>query len=329
MKNNKPSYLLTGFLLSATSALVAQAEAAAAAPAAPTETGPMTWALDNVVLLLGGAIIIGSFLALYNATNMLLQAQKIRILQDHGVEVLEKIAPQYNQPWWLRQYKKWTNVVPVEKEKDIMLEHPHDGIYELDNSLPPWWVALFYITIAFAIVYVGYYHVWSAGPLQAEQYKMEVEEAEEAVKAYLAKQADFVDETNVTVLDDAQELALGESIFKASCAACHGQLGEGGVGPNMTDEYWIHGGGIQDLFKTIKYGVPEKGMISWKEQLRPGDMQRVASYILTLQGTNPPNQKEPQGELYTAGAATADSTATGTTAPADSTAAAATPAANQ
>ena len=107
----------------------------------------------------------------------------------------------------------------------------------------------------------------------------------------------------MTIVSESSLVAEGELIFKNSCAACHGQLGEGGVGPNFTDDYWIHGGGIKDLFKTIKYGVPEKGMISWQSQLKPGDMQNVASYILSLRGTNPPNQKEAQGALWTGDAA--------------------------
>ena len=93
-------------------------------------------------------------------------------------------------------------------------------------------------------------------------------------------------------------MGQGELIFKSFCAACHGQKGEGTVGPNFTDEYWIHGGGIQNVFKTIKYGVPDKGMIAWAAQLKPADMQKVASYILTLKGTNPPNPKAPQGEIW-------------------------------
>ena len=112
------------------------------------------------------------------------------------------------------------------------------------------------------------------------------------------KQADQVDENTVVMLEDENELALGASIFINKCAVCHGLEGQGGVGPNMTDNYFVHGGTINDVFKTIKYGVPEKGMISWKSQLRSSDMQRVASYILTLVGTNPPNPKAPEGVLY-------------------------------
>jgi cytochrome c oxidase cbb3-type subunit 3 len=109
-----------------------------------------------------------------------------------------------------------------------------------------------------------------------------------------------VNESNVEMLIDESELALGETIFTTKCTPCHGMAGEGNsIGPNLTDEYWLNGGGIKNVFKTIKYGVPEKGMISWKSQLRASDMHRVASYILSLQGTNPPNAKEPQGEIWT------------------------------
>jgi cytochrome c oxidase cbb3-type subunit 3 len=130
-------------------------------------------------------------------------------------------------------------------------------------------------------------------------------QAEEEVAEYLATRADLVDEKSVVTLTDEAALDKGKTIFISYCAACHGTQGEGGVGPNMTDNYWIHGGDIKDLFRVVKYGVPEKGMISWKSQLSPVQMQQVSSYILTLVGTNPPNQKEPQGELYEPAAETA------------------------
>jgi cytochrome c oxidase cbb3-type subunit III len=104
-----------------------------------------------------------------------------------------------------------------------------------------------------------------------------------------------VNENTVAALTDQQNLGVGKVIFLEKCAVCHGQKGEGGVGPNMTDDYWLHGGAIKNIFTTIKYGVPDKGMISWKEQLRPSEIQAVASYLLTLKGTNPPNPKAPQG----------------------------------
>ena len=123
-------------------------------------------------------------------------------------------------------------------------------------------------------------------------------EAAEQVKAYQAGLALSIDETNVEVATDASALAEGQQIFTAQCSACHANDGGGGVGPNLTDQYWIHGGDIKDLFSTIKYGVPQKGMISWQSQLTPAQMQNVASYILTMQGTTPANPKEPQGDLY-------------------------------
>ncbi len=246
------------------------------------------------------ALTIAVIAALINLLNAMIKMQQIRIYQEQGFEAYEKVvAKQSQQSFWQRMYKQWTNVVPVEREKEIMFDHEYDGIRELDNSLPPWWVAMFYITIAFAGVYMVYYHFAGIGPSSSEEYTAQMDVAKKEVAAYLAKQANLVDETTVAALTDETSLSAGKSIYTASCAACHGQLGEGGVGPNMTDDYWIHGGSIKDIFKTIKYGVPEKGMISWQSQLRPTDMQRVSSYILTLRGTNPPNAKEAQGTLYT------------------------------
>lgn len=284
---------LTAFLL--LTVLIAHAQAAAGGTGADPyfyERG-----FSTVLLVVAGIVILGALWALTHLLNMMVKVQQIKIYQEQGLEAyLEETqkAPQKN--FWQRMYKRWTQVVPVEKEQDILFDHEFDGIRELDNRLPPWWVAMFLITVAFAGIYMVYYHVSGAGPSSAEEYAMEVKKADEAVQAFLAKQANNVDETTVVALTDPQDISLGKTIWDANCIACHGTGGEGGVGPNMTDEYWIHGGTIKDIFRTIKYGVPEKGMISWKTQLRPSDMQRVASFILTLQGTNPPNQKAPEGE---------------------------------
>lgn len=125
-----------------------------------------------------------------------------------------------------------------------------------------------------------------------------MEQAEKEKQAYLAQMANKVNEENVTALTDPAEIAEGKNIFLTNCATCHGKEGQGGAGPNLTDDYWLHGGGIKNVFKTIKYGVPQKGMIAWETQLSPKQIQQVASYILTLRGTNPPGAKEPQGELW-------------------------------
>jgi cytochrome c oxidase cbb3-type subunit 3 len=254
--------------------------------------------LANGLLLFAGLVVVGAVLAIFHLLNVVVKMQQIQIYQENGLDAyLEKVkAPK--EPIWDRLLKRWTAAVPVEKEDDIMFEHSFDGIRELDNSLPPWWVAMFYITIVIGVVYFGYYHVLGYGPSSAEKYEAQMERAEEQVQAYLASQANLVDETNVESLTDEGQLALGKSIYDANCLACHGAFGEGGVGPNLTDPYWIHGGSIKDVFATIKYGVPEKGMIAWQAQLRASEMQQVASYIMTLQGTDPANGKEPQGELY-------------------------------
>ena len=148
------------------------------------------------------------------------------------------------------------------------------------------------------MIYLFNYQVFKSSPLQLEEYKKELADAEIQMQDYRSKSANNIDETNAVLLTDASSLKEGLNVFKTSCTACHGQLGEGGVGPNFTDDYWIHGGDVKDLFKTIKYGLVEKGMKSWQAEISPSQMQQVASYIKSLRGTNPPNQKEKQGDLY-------------------------------
>lgn len=188
--------------------------------------------------------------------------------------------------------------VPVEVEVDIMLDHDYDGIKELDNNLPPWWKKMFYATIIFAFIYIIRFHITGDGLLSHEEYALEIELAESNKTEMMASSSNSINEDNVTYLIEEAILAKGEAIFKGNCATCHGQLGEGGAGPNLTDPNWIHGGGIKNIFKTIKYGVPAKGMIAWQSQFSPKQMQTVASYVLSLQGSNPPNAKAPQGEVY-------------------------------
>ncbi len=262
----------------------------------------------NFLIGTAAVVILGALFALTRTLSMLIEVQQLRIYQEQGVEAYKEAVKAPKESWWKRQYKKWTDTVPVEKEQDVMLDHNYDGIRELDNNLPPWWVAIFYISIVFGVIYFAYYHVLGYGESSREEYAAEVEAAEQAAEEYRLQLADAVDETNVILVDDEQALALGKTIFDEKCAACHGYLGEGGVGPNLTDDYWIHGGDIKDVFRTIKYGVPEKGMIAWNTQMRPTDMQKVSSYIQTLHGTNPPNAKEPQGDLFQANAREAEST---------------------
>lgn len=190
-----------------------------------------------------------------------------------------------------------TRSTPIEKEAEVMLDHDYDGIKELDNRIPPWFSWLFYVTIIFSVWYMIHYHVLGTGKLQAEEYQAEVQLAE-LKRAELIRSGAFINEETVTLLSDAADLLSGKAIYDANCVACHGQYGEGLVGPNLTDDYWVHGGGIKNVFKITKYGVPAKGMIAWQSQLSPNQMQEVSSYIISLYGTNPSNPKAPEGEKW-------------------------------
>lgn len=187
--------------------------------------------------------------------------------------------------------------VPVEEEEKILIEGAHDGIQELDNVLPPWWTYFFVGCVIFGVGYILYYHTFGMGALQTEEYEKEVAIAEAKREALLATKYAKINENTVEPLTDAAALASGEKLFQKKCASCHGKAGEGGVGPNLTDDAWLHGCDVKDIFKTITYGVPRKGMISWKDQLNPLQIHELSSYILTLKGSNPANAKEAQGEV--------------------------------
>jgi len=188
---------------------------------------------------------------------------------------------------------KLTDAVPLDREHEILLDHCYDGIRELDNRLPPWWLYMFYGTIVFSVFYMWFYHIYGTGNIQEEEYQAEMVQAEMEMKLAASR----MDENSVSLLTDESKLKNGEVLYQTNCSPCHGKKGEGGVGPNLTDKYWIHGGDIKAIFKTVKYGVPAKGMIPWQDQLGPSQIQEVSSFIMTLNGTNPPNQKEKQGDL--------------------------------
>jgi cytochrome c oxidase cbb3-type subunit 3 len=188
--------------------------------------------------------------------------------------------------------------VPVEKEADIMLDHNYDGIRELDNHLPPWWKWLFNFTIGWSVVYLIFYHVTNTLPLSGQEYQNEVASAQEqALKMKASSPVAAIDETSVKFVTDAQALADGKQTFMNNCASCHRQDGGGDIGPNLTDEYWLHGATINEVFKVVRNGVQGTNMIAWEGFISPEKMQNVSSYLLTLQGTNPANPKKPQGEL--------------------------------
>ena len=252
-----------------------------------------TWILTLVLLTEFFAIVILTY-----------WINRFLILQRTEQPAEEKTI--VRQPSW---WDKMNAFKPMEAETDLDTGHDYDGIRELNNITPPWFVAAFTASILFAVLYLWRYHVAESAPLMIEEFETEMLEAREAQEVFLKKQANNVDENSVMLLS-AADIDLGKGLFKTHCAACHMENGAGSVGPNLTDSYSIHGSDIKSLFKTIKYGWPEKGMKSWKDDFSPNQMAQLASFVHSLKGTNVPGGKEPQGDPDgLAGAVVADSTA--------------------
>lgn len=230
-------------------------------------------------------------LALLINVKFLLKTEKEKLIAALSPE--EAKMPKIT--WWSR----FNKFKPVEQEADIDLGHDYDGIRELDNRLPPWWLYGFYVTIVFAAVYLWRFHVSHTAPSSREEYDQSVVRAELKLQEYLKLKGDAVNENTVTVLSGADDIAAGKKIFTTSCASCHKEAGGGDVGPNLTDEFWIHGGDIKSIFKVVKYGI--NAMPQWQNAYSNKQIAQVSSFIKLLKGTNPPNPKAPQGELYKEG----------------------------
>jgi len=200
--------------------------------------------------------------------------------------------------WLSTTYKKLLGQKPVEEEHEIILDHNYDGIKELDNSLPPWWLYGFYASIIFGAIYLLRYHVFN-GDTQFDELETEYAEAKIAIENYKKNAKDLVDINTVEILTELSDLKAGQAIFETNCVACHKADGGGGIGPNLTDNYWISGGGIKDVFRTVSEGGRDgKGMIAWKTMLKPAEMAQVSSYVLQFQGTTPAEHKAPEGDLW-------------------------------
>jgi cytochrome c oxidase cbb3-type subunit III len=287
--------LVLAFMLPFAGLTAAEADSVSMAqPAAPIIAGvpdQQTYVLFGVIVL---ELIITVFLVAFIKTMIkLIVAQPELAKSPEAAEALAKVK---KIPFWDRFHK----AVEIEKEEGILLDHDYDGIKELDNSLPPWWKYGFYLTILISGIYLWYYHAGGHGPSQLDEYAAEVKAGEEAKQEYLAKSAGNVDE-NTVKMGDASSIAAGQTIFQNSCAACHAKDGGGGVGPNLTDEYWIHGGSINDVFKSIKYGWVDKGMKSWKDDFSPKQIADIASYVRSLKGSQPLAPKPKQGDMYSEG----------------------------
>ncbi len=230
-----------------------------------------------------------------------------RLMTPEQRKALEetRALPITRQNWYKKLMQRMTRSRPIEDEAQLLLEHDYDGIKELDNDLPPWWKYSFYATIVFAFVYMIYYSM--DGNTQQDEFERTMAEAKIAVEEYKRTAPDMMDENSVTLLTDAESLAAGKEIYDTSCMACHRTDGGGTIGPNLTDDHWILGGGIKNIFGTVSNGGRDgKGMVAWKNELKPKQIQQVSSYIVSLGGTNPPDAKAPEGEIWKDDAAPAD-----------------------
>lgn len=281
--------LLTGFTLLANIVHAQDKAEDAAVKIIPNYgglSGTAFWTLATVLITEVIAILfIMSFI-----NRMKAELMPAKVVEKRPLLLLE---------WWKKMDKKiFTAAVPIERERDIQLDHDYDGIKELDNSLPPWWKWGFVITIFAAVFYLMNFHVLGAGRNPTEEYEAELVSAKKQMEAYAAKNKDKVDEEHLRMADEGG-IAAGRKIFEQACFACHGKLGEGGAGPNLTDDFWLHKGSLTDIYHSIKTGYPEKGMQSWQKQYSPKQINEIASYIKSIHGTNPPNAKAPQGEMFT------------------------------
>lgn len=254
------------------------------------------WSHDTLLVIIGCLMVV-IILVLLICIYVLYALYQIAEDEDSS----EKASVARESLWTKLNHKFGSGkLLPVEKEEEIMLDHSYDGITELNNHMPPWLKYLFYATIVFAVAYVLHYMVLGTGKLQIQEYEEELAEAERLAGERSLLASNAIDEHNAVFLTDEVALEKGKALYVQNCAACHAADGGGTVGPNLTDEYWIHGGSVQDIFRVIKYGVQEKGMIPWQDKFTPEEIQNISSYILTLQGTSPANPKSPQGEKYEA-----------------------------
>ncbi|MBL7870479.1 MAG: c-type cytochrome [Cyclobacteriaceae bacterium] len=247
-------------------------------------------------IAIGIVIILVLIAALYTIKILnvfVAQAEKERALKLG-------IAYKKEPSWWDTLTEKLNASVPVEREESIDLGHNYDGIRELDNHLPPWWKWLFVGTVVWGVIYLLVYHVMGTLPLSDEEYKQEVATAEIAIQKLKAAQPQvLIDGNTIEFTNDAELIANGKKVYLSNCSTCHRNDGGGNaIGPNLTDNYWIHGGNAKSIFNTIKSGVVEKGMPDWGKIMSPIDVRDVTFFVMSLKGSNPVDAKAPQGELF-------------------------------
>ncbi|MDR2221307.1 MAG: c-type cytochrome [Flavobacteriaceae bacterium] len=228
------------------------------------------------------------------ATNKVLD----RLLTPEERAEKERLAnlPVGQSPWMRKIMQKLTRTKGIEQEGEVMLNHDYDGIKELDNDLPPWWVGLFYVTTIFAVIYLLRFHVFE-GDNQIVEFNKEMALAKVQVEDYKKTAKDLITADQAQYLSDEASLAAGKDLFSKNCIACHAADGGGGIGPNLTDDHWILGGGIKNIFNTISEGGRDgKGMVAWKATFKASDIEKLASYVISLNGTKPAAPKDAEGD---------------------------------
>lgn len=253
---------------------------------------PMLWVILAVFIL----FVVAAEMIVAALQRMLYETLSPE--QKEAYEAKEAKRKDKQFAWIKRKYAKMLDSKDILSEEEIMFDHEYDGIRELDNNLPPWWKYLFILTIIFAGWYLVYYHI-IGGPNQYDEYEREMAQAELAIATYKEENPDLVDASSVEFLEDAADISAGKDLYDVNCMACHAIDGGGGIGPNLTDEYWILGGGIKNIYHTISEGGRAgKGMVPWKDELKPNQIAQLASYVLTLQDTTPSDPKEPEGDKW-------------------------------
>lgn len=290
MKNLIPSYIRVPVIFFAIAGLVEYFVDSGDQPAFMEQPIILLFLLLVLLVLIAIEGIVGSM------DNILYQSLDEEAKARYDAQ---RAAPSKLTVWVKETYLKLLGSKPIEEEGELILDHNYDGIKELDNNLPPWWLYGFYATIVFGVIYMVRYHVLNADDQFAE-YEIEYAEAQRAIEEYKKTAKNLVDFNTVEVLTDASDLSAGEKIFAANCVACHKAHGGGGIGPNLADEYWILGGGIKNIFKTVSEGGRDgKGMVSWKKEgLSPLEMAQVSSYVLQFQGTTPAEPKAAEGDIW-------------------------------
>ena len=295
--------ILTFMSLSDTAQAQTADAAAAVSPIAPNYGGLSQLEFYAIATVIGLEIVVILFLA------FMVRRSYRELTGASDLALATSVKESRFSVWWSKLDKNvFTRAVPVEQEADVLLDHDYDGIKELDNALPPWWKWGFYFTIIVAVIYIFNYHVFGTGKNPEQEYAAEMAEGKRLEEQYKARTKNLVDENNIT-LADADGIAAGKALFTQSCVACHMADGGGGIGPNLTDEYWIHGGGLNDIYKTIKIGYPDKGMQSWESMYSPAQMRNLTSFVKSLKGTKPATPKAPQGDVFSETAAPAAATA--------------------